>query len=253
MSTEIIATLDRWEKAAFENETEFLKLFGFDSSCELLEAYWSSCSVKVVSLLDSGATVTNTIAIETWFEFLKKLNKPEEHSGAQSPEKPHALLVRLHNFIWKSSTITSEELPKYPGSELEREVVAHLFPDEKTSSPEESGTRSTSERVDLARCLLILLWQAYDAAGHSHGRSLAATILENVMNLLGQPREEARSSIEGNLAKLIDKAREIHSEDIEREDPFWFREMVLGEVGAQKQFVEKLRTEIESGFENRIR
>lgn len=253
MSTEIISSLDRWEKAAFDNEAAFLQLFGFDSSCELLEVYWSSCLVKVVVLIGTGATITHKLAIESWFQFLKKLEAPETYASAESAEKARALLIRLHNYIWKLSTVDSEKLPEYLESELEKEITSYLFQDKESAAPDEASKCATRERVDLARCLLILLWQAYDAAGHSHGRSLAATILENVMNLLGQPRDDARSSIEGNLAKLIGRAREIHSQDIEQGDPFWFREVVLGEEGAQKQFVEKLRKEIESGFENRIR
>jgi hypothetical protein len=106
------------------------------------------------------------------------------------------------------------------------------------------------ERADLVRCLLILLWQGYSAEGHFHGRSRASGLLEAAMNVLGPPRHEARNGIEGKELELIKRAEEIYRLDMEAGIESW---MSCSLPINDNTFMEKLRKEIESGFEWRMR
>ena len=45
----------------------------------------------------------------------------------------------------------------------------------------------TSPELDAVRALLRILWQAYDAGGHSIGRSFEARVVETAMMLMGPP------------------------------------------------------------------
>ena len=109
-----------------------------------------------------------------------------------------------------------------------------------------------SEIVDLARCLLILIWQGYDAQGHSCGRSLTCGLLEAAMMALGEPSRKAREGIEERGLELIERAREFSHLDFERADKYWM-DTLHNDTSAYPDFIERLRKEIDDGFEDRFR
>lgn len=114
---------------------------------------------------------------------------------------------------------------------------------------------SPTDRLDSVRCLLLKIWQGYDAAGHSNGRSLTCGALEAAMHLLAPPRPEARRNMEcADLIQLIHQAEEQIRADRKAADDLWFKHLDSGDaIAVRDKYVERLRAEIESGFENRMR
>lgn len=66
----------------------------------------------------------------------------------------------------------------------------------------------TSVELDAVRGLLRLLWQAYDAGGHSVGRSWEARIVEAAMMLVGPPAAGTAALLEGNAPGLLRQCEE---------------------------------------------
>jgi len=66
----------------------------------------------------------------------------------------------------------------------------------------------TSVELDAVRGLLRLLWQAYDAGGHSVGRSWEARVVEAVMMLVGPPSARTAALLEGDAPGLLRQCEE---------------------------------------------
>lgn len=103
------------------------------------------------------------------------------------------------------------------------------------------------QRVRRARSLLRVIWQGYDAAGHSCGRSRTCAYLELAMGLIGSPDPEESALVDqGNLPALVLEARDWVTAIINDE---YDRTFDLGAAPESKLIAE----EIDSGFENRMR
>lgn len=103
------------------------------------------------------------------------------------------------------------------------------------------------QRVRRARSLLRVIWQGYDASGHSCGRSRTCAYLELAMSLIGLPDpKESQIVDQGDLNMLVAEAKEWISAIAEDQyDRYWD----AGESQASKA----IAGEIETGFENRMR
>jgi hypothetical protein len=111
--------------------------------------------------------------------------------------------------------------------------------------------------VRRARTLLRLIWQAYDAAGHSNGRSRTCAMLELSMSLIGTPDPSESNQADNDPRPLIDEAKDwmhdLNAEKFAAEAAFFGREaaeMGLPELPAIPAI---MTGEIECGFENRMR
>lgn len=81
----------------------------------------------------------------------------------------------------------------------------------------------TSVELDAVRGLLRLLWQAYDAGGHSVGRSWEARVVEAAMMLVGPPSARTATLLEGDAPSLLRQceARAYELSRISRDSEEW--------------------------------
>jgi hypothetical protein len=108
---------------------------------------------------------------------------------------------------------------------------------------------SQEQRNRRARILLRALWQGYDAAGHSCGRSRTCGLLETAMSLMGPPDASESSRADTDIGPLVQEARD------------WLREISV--ASAEEHYLRldagtsavtrQIAAEIESGFEDRMR
>lgn len=75
------------------------------------------------------------------------------------------------------------------------------------------------------------------------------------MHLLAAPRPGARKLMEeSDLLQMISQAQEVARADKATEGEVWFKHLDLGDATvARDKCVERIRQEIESGFEGRMR
>ncbi len=93
------------------------------------------------------------------------------------------------------------------------------------------------------------IWQGYDAAGHSLGRSRTCGVFETAMALLGQPDSIESRMADSDIKPLLDEAKEwihiVHTREMEEH----YRDLDEGSSSTS----EKIAKEIESGLESRMR
>lgn len=69
---ELVNLLDKWEEIAFFHEKEFMKEFCHNCP-DLLNIYWNSKEMKVIYFTDDYTTISDSVKIEKWFEFIDKI------------------------------------------------------------------------------------------------------------------------------------------------------------------------------------
>ncbi|KWU19125.1 hypothetical protein [Burkholderia cenocepacia] len=80
----------------------------------------------------------------------------------------------------------------------------------------------TSRQLDAVRALLRILWQGYDAGGHSVGRSFEARVVETAMMLVGPPSSHI-PDVSTNAVEIVRQceARAYALSQIERDSSEW--------------------------------
>lgn len=110
-------------------------------------------------------------------------------------------------------------------------------------------------RVKRARTILRAIWQGYDAAGHSNGRSRTCAMLELAMRLIGPPDPAESRQADQGLDPLVAEAKDwmddIDAADMEEQLRTFF-EREAAEMGLPAA-AERMAREIEDGFEHRMR
>lgn len=66
-----IATLDSWEKFAFDNESAFLDKFCCDKANDLTEISWSGAMMRFVYVSRDGQHICDSIPLINWILFLE--------------------------------------------------------------------------------------------------------------------------------------------------------------------------------------
>lgn len=98
-----------------------------------------------------------------------------------------------------------------------------------------------SDRLDVVRCLLLILWQSYSALGTNCGRSHHGKILEAAMDILGPPRSEFRRKYEFDYNAIMELASKINIDYSKMEDNMDISDYLSN----FEEIMEKIRKEIE--------
>lgn len=111
------------------------------------------------------------------------------------------------------------------------------------------------QRVRRARTILRAIWQGFDAAGHSCGRSRTCGLLELAMQLIGPPDPTESEQADADLSALVAEAREWLATINEAETEAYFQRFFAQEASAMEpsSSTRQIAAEVESGFESRMR
>jgi hypothetical protein len=185
-------------------------------------------------------------------EFSPKLPKMEiVYIYASSENEANALIALLRQEHWQGGDTHSISV-KYgvhipwgtEAVEMKRDGKPFLpYPYEIPRGERIGG--DPSRRLDLARCLLLLLWQGYSAGGHNCGRSPESSLLEPAMDLLGPARPEFRRKCESSVDQLLEEIEVILSAGNRSKDAHVWKDMEVGPADAE-EWIEKLRQSVET-------
>ena len=75
-SRELVSLLSEWERVAFDREPCFLERF-CHNAWQLAKVSWSSETMHVVYIADSGQHITDSIPLNEWLEFYEANNRDE--------------------------------------------------------------------------------------------------------------------------------------------------------------------------------
>lgn len=115
--------------------------------------------------------------------------------------------------------------------------------------PHLSALPSTEQRIRRARTLLRIIWQGYDAAGHSCGRSQTCAFLELALDLIGPADPTESRQADTDVTPLLAEAKAWREKLSAARMEEHFSKMDRADTLAMR----RITKEIESGFEDRMR
>ena len=80
-SRELVSLLSEWERVAFGHESVLLERF-CHNAWQLAKVSWSSETMHVVYIADSGQHVTDSIPLNEWLEFYEANKRSSDTSEA---------------------------------------------------------------------------------------------------------------------------------------------------------------------------
>jgi len=87
----MVSLLSEWERVAFGHEYVFIERF-CHNAWQLAKVSWSSETMHVAYIADSGQHVTDSIPLNEWLEFYEANGGDEQRAGsAATPKEKNTL------------------------------------------------------------------------------------------------------------------------------------------------------------------